>query len=53
MFYPLILLQRMRLIKEANSIPDFIAKPLCQEAMKLIENLGQHLKSEEELYEAV
>lgn len=37
------------IIKEANSIPDFIAKPLCQEAMKLIENL-ETPKNEDELY---
>ena len=35
--------------KEANSIPDFIAKPLCQEAMKLIES-QETPKNEDELY---
>lgn len=32
---------------EANSIPDFIAKPLCQEAMNLLKTLGAPRKEEE------
>ena len=35
--------------KEANSIPDFIAKPLCQEAINLLKTLD-HPKNEEGLY---
>lgn len=35
--------------KEANQIPDFIALPLCQEAMKLMSTLGTP-KNEEELF---
>lgn len=35
--------------KEANSVPDFIAGPLCQEAVKLIEN-QERPKNKDELY---
>lgn len=39
-------------ISEANSIPDFVAKPLCEKAVKLMESpkLSEPTKSEDEFF---